>query len=208
MNLTIKPLTSDLIPSYLDFFDNRAFADTDSNGPCYCTSPMQTSEEIDQMVSEFADDVKGTIRRHAVKMLSEGKIHGYLAYDGDTIAGWCNAGDMNGYVKNRYQFVPDFARDNTIGKTMSIVCFSVAPEYRSKGVSTALLERVIADARAEGFEAVEGYAHIRKRRDDFDFKGPTRLYEKLGFVPVVEHDGVVVMRKILSPSSVNRRGAI
>lgn len=104
---------------------------------------------------------------------------------------------MNAYIKNRYQFVPDFARGNAIGKTMSVVCFSIAPEYRSKGVSTTLLERVIADAKAEGSEAVEGYAHIREGRDDFDFKGPTRLYEKLGFVPVVEHDGVVVMRKTL-----------
>ena len=197
MNITIQPLSPDLTPAYIDFFDNRAFSETDTNGPCYCTSPMQTSDEIDQMVSEFAGDVKGTIRRHAVKMLDEGKIHGYLAFYGDTVIGWCNARDMSEYIKNRYQFVPDFARGNAIGKTMSVVCFSIAPEYRSKGVSTALLERVIADAKAEGFEAVEGYAHIRKGRDDFDFKGPTRLYEKLGFVPVVEHDGVVIMRKTL-----------
>lgn len=197
MNITIKPLSPDLTPAYIDFFDNRAFSENDTNGPCYCTSPMQTSDEIDQMVSEFAGDVKGTIRRHAVKMLDEGKIHGYLAFYGDTVIGWCNAGDMSEYIKNRYQFVPDFARGNAIGKTMSVVCFSIAPEYRSKGVSTALLEKVIADAKAEGFEAVEGYAHILKGRDDFDFKGPTRLYEKLGFVPVAEHDGVVIMRKTL-----------
>jgi len=197
MNLVIKPLTPELNSAYLDFFDNRAFSETDTNGPCYCTSPMQTSDEIDQMVSEFKGDVKGTIRRYAVKMLDEGKIHGYLAFYDDTVIGWCNARDMNEYVKNRYQFVPDFARGTAIGKTMSVVCFSIAPEYRSKGVSTTLLVRVIADAKAEGFEAVEGYVHIRKGQDDFDFKGPTRLYEKLGFVPIVEHDGVVVMRKTL-----------
>jgi GNAT superfamily N-acetyltransferase len=197
MNLEIKYLTPNLIPAYLDFFDNRAFADTDSNGPCYCTSPMQTSEEIDQMVSEFAGDVKGTIRLHAVKMLSEGGIHGYLAFNGDTVIGWCNARDMSEYVKNRYQFVPDFAREIAIGKTMSVVCFSIAPEYRGKGVSTALLERVVNDAKTEGFKTVEGYAHIRKEQYDMDFKGPTRLYEKLGFVPIAEQDGVIVMRKTL-----------
>ena len=197
MNLTVKPLTADLIPTYLDFFDNRAFADADSNGPCYCTCPTQTSEEIDKMVSEFSGEVKGTIRRHAVKMSSEGRISGYLAFDGDTVVGWCNARDLRSYVNNRYQFVPDFAWENTIGKTMSVVCFSIAPEYRSRGVSTALLERVIADAREKGFEAVEGYAHTQKGREDYDFKGPTRLYEKLGFVPAAEHDGVVVMRKSL-----------
>ncbi len=197
MKLTIKPLTPDLYQNYLDFFDNRAFADTDSNGPCYCTSPMQTSEEIDQMVREFSGDVKGTIRRHAVNMLDEGKIQGYLAFFDDTVIGWCNARDMTEYVKNRYQFVPDFARETTIGKTMSVVCFSIAPEYRNKGVSTALLERVITDAKAEGFELVEGYVHIRKELYDMDFKGPIRLYEKLGFVPIIEQDSVVVMRKTL-----------
>ncbi|MHB1453410.1 MAG: GNAT family N-acetyltransferase [Saccharofermentanales bacterium] len=197
MNLTIKPLTPDLTTAYLDFFDNRAFSKTDTNGPCYCTSPMQTSEEIDQMVSEFEGDVKGTIRRHAVKMLVEGRIHGYLAFYGDTVIGWCNARDMSEYIKNRYQFIPDFAWEKAIGKTMSVVCFSIAPEYRGKGVSTALLERVITDAETEGFEAVEGYAHIRKEQYDMDFKGPTMLYAKLGFIPVAEQDGVVVMRKTL-----------
>ena len=34
MNITIKPLTSDLNEDYLDFFDNRAFTDDNPNGPC------------------------------------------------------------------------------------------------------------------------------------------------------------------------------
>ena len=197
MSINIKTLTPELIPDYLDFFDNRAFAETDTNGPCYCTCPTQTSEEIDQMVRAFAGDEKGTIRRHAVTMLEEGKIHGYLAYDGDAVIGWCNAGDMNGYAINRYQFVPDFARCGAVGKTMSVVCFAVAPDYRGTGISTALLEHVIAEAKAQGYAAVEGYAHTRKGQHDMDFKGPVRLYEKLGFVPAAEQDGVVVMRKIL-----------
>ncbi|MDD4492922.1 MAG: hypothetical protein PHV32_01005 [Eubacteriales bacterium] len=37
MNLTIKPLTNDLTPAYLDFFDNCAFSDNNPMGPCYCT---------------------------------------------------------------------------------------------------------------------------------------------------------------------------
>jgi hypothetical protein len=110
MNLTIQPLTAELIPAYLDFFDNRAFSATDVNGPCYCTCPTQTSEEIDRMVSEFAGDIKGTLRKHAAKMLAEGKIRGYLAFDGETAVGWCNAAMKNTYVKKiRYQFFPDFA---------------------------------------------------------------------------------------------------
>ena len=197
MNVTIKPLTAELIPAYLDFFDNRAFSKTDPNGPCYCTCPTQTSEQIDQMVSEFAGNVKGTLRRYAAKMLAEGRIHGYLAFDGDTAIGWCNAADKREYVKNRYQFIPDYAWQDASGVTMAVVCFSVDPAYRGKGVSTALLTRVIADAKAAGYTAVEGYAHIRKRQEEFDFKGPEKLYEKLGFALAAEQDGVAVMRKTL-----------
>lgn len=200
MNLTIRPLTPELFPAYLDYFDNRAFSKTDTNGPCYCTCPMQTSDEIDQMVGEFAGDAKGTIRRYAEKMLAEGKIHGYLAFDGGAVAGWCNAADKSTYVPNRYQFIPDFACENAGGAVMAVVCFSVAPDYRGKGVSTALLLRVLADAAAAGFAAVEGYAHLQKRPEDpedYDFKGPKRLYEKLGFTPAAEQDGVVVMRRTL-----------
>jgi GNAT superfamily N-acetyltransferase len=197
MNLTIKPLTPELTSVYLDYFDNRAFADADPNGPCHCTSPMQTSQEIDQMVSEFAGDVKGTIRRYAVKMLSEGKIKGYLAFDGNIPVGWCNATDIDDYVVSRHQFVPDFARENAVGKTISVVCFSVAPEYRGKGISTALLACVVSDAKERRYVAVEGYAHIHDERDDtVDFKGPARLYEKLGFTRVAARGGEVVMRKV------------
>ena len=69
-----------------------------------------------------------------------------------------------------------------------VVCFAIAPEYRGKGVSTALLERVIADAGAEGFAAVEGYVHRTEWNGDFNFKGPMRLYEKLGFAPAEQEE--------------------
>ena len=197
MQLTIKPLTPELFSAYLDYFDNRAFTKTDVNGPCYCTCPTQSSEEIDRMVSEFAGNVKSTLRRYAESMLEEGRIHGYLAFDGETAVGWCNAADKGAYVPNRYQFIPDFAWDGDSGAVISVVCFSVAPDCRGKGVSTALLARVVSDAKAAGYKAVEGYAHTRKAQEEFDFKGPKTLYEKLGFALAAEQDGVAVMRKIL-----------
>ena len=81
MNIEIKPLTPELVPDYLDFFDHRAFSDGSPNGPCYCTSPSMTTSDEAQMISEFSDDFKGTLRRYAVKLLAEEKIRGYLAFD-------------------------------------------------------------------------------------------------------------------------------
>lgn len=192
--LSIKPLVAELISDYLDFFDNRAFTDDNPNRPCYCTSPNQDEKTIKQMVSEFKiNGVKETVRKYAVKMLNENKIHGYLAFDGDTSIGWCNAADIKSYKS----FVPNFARHNTCGKTVSIVCFEIAPEYRGMGIASALIDKVCFDAKAKGYKAVEGYPKIYKGRNDYDFYGPVRLYQKSGFQEVSRKDGQVIMRKVL-----------
>ena len=192
--IVIKPLTSELTADYLDFFDNRAFTDDNPNGPCYCTSPNQDEENISRMVSEFkTNGVKETLRKYAVEMLNRNQIQGYLAYDGDLSVGWCNAADIESYAG----FVPDFARKNTCGKTISIVCFEIAPEYRGKGIASAFIDRVCSDAKTKGYAAVEGYAKLSDERNDFDYQGPVRLYQKAGFVEAARENGQVVMRKTL-----------
>lgn len=192
--IVMKALTPELKSDYLDFFDNRAFTDGNPNGPCYCTSPNQDEALIKQMVSEFKIyGVKDTVRKYAVKMLDENKIQGYLAFDNDISIGWCNAADMESYVG----FVPEFARENACGKTISIVCFEIAPEYRGRGIASAFIDKVCTDAKAKGYVAVEGYAKISDERNDYDYHGPVRLYQKAGFSEVARQNGQVIMRKIL-----------
>lgn len=194
MTITIKPLTTDLNEDYLDFFDSRAFTDGNPNGPCYCTSPNQDEETIKKMVKKFkVFGVKKTLRKYAVKMLNEKKIQGYLAFDGDISVGWCNAADIESYSG----FVPQFAKENTCGKTVSIVCFEIAPEYRGMGIASAFIERVCQDAKEKGYVAVEGYAKLSESRDEYAFQGPVRLYEKAGFVEVARENGQIIMRKML-----------
>ena len=193
-DIKIRPLEPELKSDYLDFFDSRAFTDQNPNGPCYCTSPNQDEETIKQMVSEFsANGVKETVRKYAVKMLDENKIQGYLAFDGDISIGWCNAADIESYIG----FVPEFARTNTCGKTISIVCFEIAPEYRGMGLASAFIDRICSDAKLKGYVAVEGYSKIYEGRNDYDFSGPVRLYQKSGFHEVARKDGNIIMRKVL-----------
>jgi ribosomal protein S18 acetylase RimI-like enzyme len=198
MEIKIKPLMPELASDFLDFFDHRAFAPGDPNGPCYCNAPTMDNASLRKMVGEFGNDCKGVLRGNAEKQLARGEIRGYLAFDGDTSVGWCNAGDMDAYAVNDYQFVPDAARHNACGKTISVVCFEVAPEYRGRGVASALLARVVADAAAKGYAAVEGYAPLQKAPSIEDFHGPVRLYEKAGFREVARLKDRVVMRKTLS----------
>ena len=192
--IVIRPLTPELNADYLDFFDHRAFTDDNPNGPCYCTSPNQEEGQIKKMVSEFKSfGVKETLRKYAAEMLDRNMIHGYLAYDGDLSIGWCNAADMESYAG----FVPAFARDIACGKTISIVCFEIAPEYRGMGIASAFIDRVCNDAKKDGYAAVEGYANLSAEHNDFDYQGPVRLYQKAGFEEVAREKGQAVMRKVL-----------
>ncbi|MBR7137526.1 MAG: GNAT family N-acetyltransferase [Clostridia bacterium] len=192
-HIVIYPLTAERNADYLDFFDNRAFTDNNPNGPCYCTSPNQDQATIRKMVSEFPIfGVKETLRKYAVDMLGRGIIQGYLAYDGTQAIGWCNAADMDSYAG----FVPPFAKEHICGKTVSIVCFEIAPEYRGKGIASALIEHVCCDAKAKGYAAAEGYAKLTG--SVFDYQGSVRLYQKAGFVEVARKDGIAIMRKMLS----------
>ena len=90
-----------------------------------------------------------------------------------------------------------FAKENKCGKTVSIVCFEIASEYRGKGIASAFIERVCNDSKEKGYVAVEGYAKLSEERDDFDFQGPVHLYKKAGFVEVARENGQAIMRKML-----------
>lgn len=192
MKIEIKPMCKEHIRDYLDFFDHRAFSDGHPNGPCYCISPNMTKEAEKKMVSEFGDDVKGTLRRYAAEMLNKEKIQGYLAFDNGISVAWCNAAEMESYDA----FVPQLARENSIGKTISIVCFEVAPEYRNKGIALSLIKRICEDARKNEFVAVEGYVTICDD-SNFDYTGPQSLYEKAGFSEVMRDERNVIMRMML-----------
>jgi GNAT superfamily N-acetyltransferase len=151
-----------------------------------------------QMVSEFGDDVKGTLRRYAINLLSEGRIHGYLAFENDIPVGWCNAADRDSYLG----WIPDIARQVSLGKTISVLCFAIAPGYRGQGLSLAILERVVEEAKAQGYTAVEGYPRIQKDREPYDFNGPLRLFDKAGFVETARQGDVIVMSKDLRENPV------
>lgn len=146
------------------------------------------------MVSEFKENgVKETIRKYAVEMLDNGETNGYLVFCDGLSIGWCNAGDIDDYKG----FVPDFAKERKCGKTISIVCFEIAPGYRGKGIASEFIEKICVDAKLNGYIAVEGDSKITNFRDEYDFTGPIHLYEKAGFSRVIEQNGVAIMRKML-----------
>jgi RimJ/RimL family protein N-acetyltransferase len=195
--IIIKPLTPDLADDYFDFFENRAFTD-DSPYRCYCQVYQMDENEYQQNIDSTRDLDPGAVAKSiAAKQIASGALRGYLAYDGDISIGWCNANDRANFPKKHaYDDLVFYAPAEK--REMAVVCFEIAPEYRGKGVATALLQRVIDDARNNGYTAVVGFAEKRTERFEWDCRGPMRLYEKLGFVPTEQIGNHVVMRKYLN----------
>lgn len=199
MNITIRPLSPELSADYFDFFENRAFTD-DSPYRCYCQVFHMTKEQYKTSYDNIAAkglDPGPASREEAKRQITDGVLRGYLAYvDGKSI-GWCNANDRANYPTEPYYDVPFHAPVENREK--AVICFEISPEYRGKGVATALLQQVIVDAKAEGYFAVVSFPVARSERYEWDCRGPFHMYEKAGFVKVSEakQDENMIMRKEL-----------
>lgn len=200
MKIDIKRLTPALSDDYFDFFDHRAFTDNSPMQPCYCCYFNTTKAEEKRDVFDKADQYGGgkegfrlALRAHAAHLISTNVIQGYLAYVDGIVVGWCNANRKDQYLR----FLDPFITEQTTPKTKAIVCFEIAPDYRHQGIASLLLARVIADAKQEGFAAVEGYAYLREQPETFDFSGPVRLFEKAGFSEVGRKNDLIIMRRML-----------
>ena len=195
MNIEIRKLTPELNADYFDFFDNRAFTD-DSPYRCYCQI-FQMSKEQYQAALDNAEgsDPGRAAREVAERQIADGVLRGYLAYVEGQSIGWCNANDRANYPAEQRYDVPFYAPAEKREK--AVVCFEIAPEYRGKGVATALLQQVINDAKANGYNAVVGFPVIRDERYEWDNPGPIRLYEKAGFIEAAKQGERVVMRREL-----------
>lgn len=171
MTITIKALSPELADDYFDFFENRAFTD-DSPYRCYCQMFQMTKEQAKAAYDdpEVQKNPGPASRKEAERQITEGILRGYMAYVDGKAIGWCNANDRASYPSEPVYDVPFHAPAENREK--AVVCFEIAPEYRGKGVATALLNRVITDAKIEGYAAVVGFPVLRSERYEWDNAGP------------------------------------
>lgn len=206
MPFKIKPLTPELIPDYMDFFANRAFSDGSRFYPCHCCNYNMPDAEFWSHCEGLEDTPENRFRVQsecAELLIRDGRLQGYLAYDGDMAVGWCNANDKSSYVHFGDIGSEDAGKDaaiasETAGKTKSVVCFEVAPDYRRMGIAKMLLCRVVEDARRDGFDFVEAYPQDETEFDVLQYTGPMRFLETFGFERAAQHGDTVVMRKKLN----------
>ena len=176
MDLEIVKLSPDRLEGYLNFFDTVAFADHHEWSGCYCVEPHLGF----QAAGELEKGTASKCREHAIDFITTGKLRGYLAYRDGEVVGWCNVNDKANYEKIAMIKELQTEEDHRL-RIKSVMCFVIAPASRGQGVATAILRQVIADARAEGYDAVEAYPAAGADNAYDAYGGPAAMYEKQGF---------------------------
>jgi GNAT superfamily N-acetyltransferase len=167
--MRIERLGPEREADFFRFFSGPAFSDNPEWRSCWCTFyHLEEGAEAPAGPREKRRDM-------AARLIREGAMDGYLAYDDEgEVQGWVNA--------NRKSAYPRFRDEADAADTRMVVCFVIHPERRGRGIATALLHRVVEDARAEGYAAVEGRPSLRAKSAASNYHGPATVYERVGFV--------------------------
>lgn len=181
---------------YIEFFDNKAFADGSEFTGCYCTW-YHWNEELEAECSRCSQYEQKCFKRELAKVyIQKGLMEGYLAYIENKVVGWCNANNRANYDRLSKKNRPDLWEDYTENEQVkSIVCFIVAPSMRGIGIAAALLKAVCEDALVDGFDYIEAYPAIGEF-NQLNYHGPFSMYEKQGFV-LHKNDKEIIARKYL-----------
>jgi GNAT superfamily N-acetyltransferase/cytidine deaminase len=194
--LEIRKLEPALLEDYLDYFDNVAFSDHPEWSWCYCTFYHLGEEDEKKLEAENAGRFNREVLRNvAIRMIKDRSLNGYLAYDGGSVVGWCNAADKKNYKKLCEK--REIWEEGETVPTKAVTCFIVAPEARRKGVAAALLARVAEDAASEGYKVVEAYPAAGEQDCYGHYHGHPAMYEKSGFIRYKDFAAYSVYRKLL-----------
>jgi GNAT superfamily N-acetyltransferase len=115
------------------------------------------------------------------KIVESGATPGLLAYTNGQPVGWCAVAPRDAF--------PRLENSRTLARiddqpVWSVVCFFIAPGFRHRGVSLALLRGAVEYARKRGAKIIEGYpiaAKTNRMADAFAWTGLESVFRKAGF---------------------------
>lgn len=190
---TIKPLG----PGTWDDFTDLAGRHNGVWGGCWCTwfHTFYSDKPRGQAVEDNRDF------KH--RLVSEGRAHAALVFDGDLAVAWCQYGspDELPNINHRKEYLagqdspPDYR----------LTCFFVDKKYRRKGVAAVALQGALELIAQAGGGVVEAYpqdtAAGEKVNASFLYSATRRLFEQAGFAyDRPKGKNHCVMSKIVTPA--------
>lgn len=196
MNIKICKLTRDMADDYIDYFDNRAFSDDNIQKGCYCVWHHWTDKHEYERSLMPESERKYRKRDYAKELIQKGVLNGFAAFYENQIVGFCNADIKDNYFRLSRENHPDCWKGvHEKEKILSIVCFTVEPDMRRKGIAKALLDYACQYAEENGYSYVESYPPLGKFSIS-DCGGSVSMYENKGF-EIIDIPGGLIARKKL-----------
>jgi GNAT superfamily N-acetyltransferase len=194
----VPRVTIEVLPATIGRFDDVATVlgpRNPTSSVCWCLSHRIDSRTNRELVGPARGEyVRGLCRRDVAP--------GVLAYDDGEVVGWAAVAPRSELPFARSTKIPHV--DDL--PVWSAWCVRVRPGHRGRGISHALLDGVVAYARAQGAPAVEGYPvdnGTAKVDLTMAYVGTRALFERAGFTKVADTDAVsggfprVLMRRDL-----------
>ena len=140
------------------------------------------------------------------RLVSEGRAHAALVFDGDDAVGWCQYGTPeelpNIYHRKDYEACLDRLPD------YRLTCFFVDRRYRRKGVAAVALRGALDLIAQAGGGVVEAYPQDtpgKKVSASFLYNGTRSLFEQAGFsYDRPKGKNHCVMRRTIQPDDIAR----
>jgi GNAT superfamily N-acetyltransferase len=177
-DIEVVEFAPDRLADYFRLFDT-AFRDNPEWDGCYCAFYDVASDES---FSPDQDAARHRADREA--RLRSGTARGLLAYVDGAPVGWCNVAPRS-QIPNLRKFAQ--AIEAPSDDPAVIMCFVIDPDWRGRGVATALLGGAIDASRGWGVPWLEAYP----AKADIDtegmpwtaafYKGPLSMYRTAGF---------------------------
>lgn len=188
--MRVEALTPSRRDDWLAFFDGPGFDDNPDWRACYCM--FFHFEGTNEAWATFCES--GTSRKIQQQRIETGDVRGYLAYDGDAVAGWLNAAPRTHYPK-----LDGFAPIDDREATGNVTCFVIDPAKRRRGIARALLDRACEDFARAGLTVAEAFPPKQTDGSDADsFRGPLSLYQGAGFTIAEELPSHFRVRRTLA----------
>lgn len=196
MTIKIQGLNSNMASKYIDFFENRAFSDGNINKGCYCVWHHWTEKHEYERSQLPVEERSFCKRNYAIELIEHNKLHGFVAYCDDDIIGFCNADLKDNYFRfNKENNPASWSGIDKNDKVFAIVCFTIAPDYRGKGIAKELLTYACEYAKKNGYDYIESYPAEGEFNSN-NCCGNRSMYEAQGFVIININDGIIARKKL------------
>ena len=171
MTFTVRPLTPDLWPAL-----EELFATNSTCSRCWCMYWRIGAAYRTQGAAKNKAALRTLVKR--------GPPPGLIAFEGETPVGWCQLTPRDALP--HLDRSPRLKRVDAV-PVWSISCFFVRVGYRRKGVTVALIEAALKQAKRAKAPALEAYPLDADVTPSSSHTGFDTTFARLGFKTVARH---------------------